>query len=86
MLDLMWDYQNNTTLYPQFQENIRTSGVPVLAVWGRGDLLFVPVRAEAFNWDAKKVELHLLDVSHFALETNEEVSAKSILEFLVEHE
>jgi len=84
-LDLFGDYGTNLPLYPKFQEYFRTSDVPVLAVWGKNDLIFVPPGAEAFRKDVKKVEIHLLDAPHFAIETNEGAFAALILEFLKKH-
>lgn len=81
-LDLFYDYRNNITLYPSFHEYFRTSGVPVLAVWGKNDGFFTPPGAEAYARDVKHFELHFLDASHFALETNETEMAGYIHEFL----
>ncbi|KAI0004399.1 alpha/beta-hydrolase [Xylariaceae sp. FL0662B] len=81
-LDLFYDYRTNAELYPEFQEYFRSSGVPVLAVWGKNDLIFVPAGAKAFERDAKTFELHLLDAGHFALETNEVEIASLIDGFL----
>lgn len=84
-LDLFRDYGSNVPLYPKFQEYFRKSGVPVLAIWGKGDEIFVPPGAEAFKHDVKKAEVHLLDAPHFAIETREKVFAELILEFLKKH-
>ena len=81
-LDLFRDYGSNVPLYPKFQEYFRNSGVPVLAVWGKGDEIFVPPGAEAFKRDVKKLNVHLLDAPHFAIETRERVFAELILGFL----
>jgi pimeloyl-ACP methyl ester carboxylesterase len=81
-LDLFRDYGSNVPLYPKFQEYFRNSGVPVLAVWGKGDAIFVPPGAEAFKRDVKNVEVHLLDAPHFAIETREKLFAGLILGFL----
>jgi pimeloyl-ACP methyl ester carboxylesterase len=81
-LDLFQNYGTNVALYPRFHEYFRASGVPVLAVWGKGDPIFVPPGAEAFRKDVEKFELHFLDGPHFALETNEEAMAKYITAFL----
>jgi hypothetical protein len=43
---LAGDYENNRALYPFLQEWLRTSGVPVLAVWGRNDEIFAAAGAE----------------------------------------
>jgi pimeloyl-ACP methyl ester carboxylesterase len=81
-LDVFYDYRTNVELYPAFQEYFRKSGVPVLAAWGKNDDIFVPAGAEAYGRDAKRFELKWLDAGHFALETNEEVMARWIGEFL----
>ncbi|KAI0485345.1 alpha/beta-hydrolase [Xylariaceae sp. FL0804] len=84
-LDLFYDYRTNVELYPKFQEYFRASEVPVLAVWGKNDTIFVPPGAEAFRRDVKNFELHFLDAGHFALETNEEEMARLISSFLTKH-
>lgn len=81
-LDLFKDYGTNLPLYPKFQEYFRTSNVPVLAVWGKNDQIFIAPGAEAFKKDVKELELHLLDGPHFTLETIEDHFAKLILDFL----
>ncbi|PKS11693.1 hypothetical protein jhhlp_001681 [Lomentospora prolificans] len=81
-LKLFYDYRTNVPLYPKFQEYFRTSGVPVLAIWGNRDDIFVAPGAEAFRRDVKRLELHWLDAGHFAIETNEKEAAKHIEDFL----
>ena len=41
------DYENNIKLYPDFQSWFRESGVSILAIWGKHDLIFIPPGAEA---------------------------------------
>ncbi len=60
-LDIFYDYRTNLDLYPQFQEYFRTSGVPVLAVWGRQDPIFVAPGADAYVKDAQVFERHWID-------------------------
>ena len=84
-MDLLKDYQNNIPLYPDFQKYLRTSQVPVLAIWGKNDIIFVPAGAEAYARDAKTFELHLIDEGHFALENNERRFADWIGSFLNKH-
>ncbi len=55
----------NAPLYPALHEYLRTSRVPVLAVWGEGDPIFGPDGARAFGKDAIDAEIHLLDGGHF---------------------
>ena len=83
-LDLLYEYRTNLPLYPQFQTYLRESKVPVLAVWGKGDPIFVPEGAEAFKRDAHDPVVKLLDTGHFALETKREEIAGEILGFLKE--
>ncbi|MDQ0583648.1 alpha/beta fold hydrolase [Streptomyces rishiriensis] len=81
-LDLISDYGSNFALYPAFQEYFRTSQVPLLAVWGAGDEIFVPAGALAFRRDLPRAEVHLLPTGHFALETHADQIAALIRDFL----
>ena len=81
-LGLIADYGSNFALYPAFQEYFRTSRVPLLAVWGEGDQVFVPAGAEAFRRDLPDAEIHLLPTGHFALETHAPAIAALIDGFL----
>src|SRR5262245_1321244 len=69
-LDLFGDYKSNVALYPRWQEYLRTTTPPVLAVWGNGDPFFGPAGAHAFRKDVPDAEIHLFDTGHFALETD----------------
>ncbi|MGA5192414.1 alpha/beta fold hydrolase [Streptomyces exfoliatus] len=84
-LGLIADYGSNFDLYPAFQEYFRTSRVPLLAVWGEGDQVFVPAGAEAFRRDLPDAEIHLLPTGHFALETHAPRIAELIGDFLKRH-
>lgn len=81
-LKLFADYATNPPLYPTLHEYLRTSGVPVLAVWGRNDPIFGPDGARAFEKDATDAEIHLLDGGHFLLETHVDEVAGLIDSFL----
>jgi len=81
-LDLISDYGSNFALYPAFQEYFRTSQVPLLAVWGAHDEIFVPEGALAFRRDLPGAEIHLLPTGHFALETHAGQAATLIGDFL----
>ena len=85
MLSYFYDYRTNVELYPEFQNYLREKQPPVLAVWGKNDVSFIPAGAEAFKRDVRKVEVHLLDAGHFALEGLEEVFAGLIRRFLAAH-
>lgn len=85
-LDILWDYRSNVALYPAFQEYFRQSQVPLLAVWGRGDGIFIPPGAEAFARDIKDARIEFVDSGHFALETHVDEIAGLMREFLKELE
>jgi len=81
-LTLFRDYATNPPLYPALHEYLRTSRVPVLAVWGRDDPIFGPDGARAFADDAVDAEIHLLDGGHFLLESAGDEVAALIRDFL----
>ncbi|KIV99151.1 uncharacterized protein PV09_09107 [Verruconis gallopava] len=81
-LDIFYDYRKNVELYPRFQDYFRTSQVPLLAVWGEKDVLFIAAGAEAFKKDLPNAEVHLVDAGHFALETNLDEISELMLKFL----
>jgi pimeloyl-ACP methyl ester carboxylesterase len=81
-LDLISDYGSNFALYPAFHDYFRTSQVPLLAVWGAHDEIFVPAGALAYQRDLPKAEIHLLPTGHFALETHAHQIGALIRDFL----
>lgn len=81
-LGLFKDYQTNLELYPKFQEYFRRSQVPLLAVWGKQDEIFINPGATAFKRDLPNAEVHLVDGGHFLVEAQTETVAKVMLEFL----
>lgn len=82
-LDLFRDYATNVTLYPQFQEYLRKSQVPLLAVWGKNDPIFG--HAEAFKKDLPNAEVELWDAGHFLVESHTLEMGKRIVKFLAEN-
>ena len=81
-LALFRDYATNRPLYPAVQQWLRTSGVPLLAVWGAGDEIFGPDGARAFARDRPDAQIELLETGHFALETHLEEISDRVLTFL----
>lgn len=75
------DYKNNIAIYPDFHRFFRDTNVPVLAIWGKNDPIFIPPGAEAFKQDVKKLEVKFVDSGHFALESHVEEVAREILAF-----
>jgi len=83
-LDIFRDYGTNVAFYPKFQQFMRESGVPVLAVWGKNDEIFPPAGAEAFKRDVKDLQLVLLDGGHFLVESHTQEIGELMLDFLAE--
>jgi pimeloyl-ACP methyl ester carboxylesterase len=81
-LALFYDYQNNVTLYPQWQQYFREHQPPTLIVYGKNDYIFPGSGAEAFKKDLKNLEFHLFETGHFALESYGEEIAALISDFL----
>ncbi|QHN04712.1 alpha/beta hydrolase [Granulicella sp. WH15] len=77
-LDMLYDYRTNVPFYPAFQEFFRKFQPPMLIVWGKNDFIFPPEGAAPYKRDLPKVETHLLDAGHFALETHGEEIASRI--------
>lgn len=69
-LALFRDYATNRALYPAVHDWLRTSRVPVLAVWGRNDEIFAAAGATAFLRDRPDARVELLDGGHFLLESH----------------
>jgi pimeloyl-ACP methyl ester carboxylesterase len=69
-LDLFLDYASNVKLYPVFQQYFRDRKPPLLAVWGKNDVFFIPPGAEAFKRDIPNAEVKFFDTGHFALESH----------------
>jgi len=84
-LDLFADYATNPPLYPRLHEHLRSSQVPLLAVWGKGDEIFGPAGARAFAADLPDAEIHLLDGGHFLLESAAAEVADLMRKFLAKH-
>lgn len=81
-LDLFFDYQNNVKQYPQWQSFLRESQPPMLITWGKHDPFFPTPGAEAYRKDVKRIDFHLLDTGHFALEEESPFIIEKIRIFL----
>jgi len=84
-LDLFYDYRTNVPLYPAFQEFFRRRQPPTLVVWGKNDDIFPWQGAEPYKRDLKRLEYHLLDTGHFALEDKGAEIARLMRAFLGKH-
>lgn len=81
-LDMFLSYGSNPPLYPQWQEYFRKHQPPMLIAWGKNDEIFPPAGAEPYKRDLQSLEYHLLDAGHFALESDGELIARLMLDFL----
>jgi pimeloyl-ACP methyl ester carboxylesterase len=84
-LDIFYDYRTNVDLYPQFQEYFRKSQVPLLAIWGEKDVIFVPEGARAFKRDLPNADVRFVQGGHFSLETHLGEISEAIVGFLGKH-
>ena len=57
----------------------------MLIAWGKNDKIFPAEGAEPYKRDLKKLEFHLIDAGHFALESNGAEIAALIRPFLDKH-
>lgn len=81
-VDLFYDYRTNPDTYPAVHQYFRETQVPLLAIWGKNDPIFVPAGAEAFKQDLPDAVVKFVDAGHFALETKRWDIAAEILQFL----
>lgn len=81
-LDLFRDYQNNIPLYEKFHGYFKSSQVPLLAIWGKNDVFFIPPGAEAYKKDLPNAVVKLIDAGHFAVESHTALIGEEILKFL----
>ncbi|MBR4162018.1 MAG: alpha/beta hydrolase [Solobacterium sp.] len=79
--DLIFDYQNNVKLYPQFQQYLCKYHPKLLAVWGKEDPSFVWNGALAFQKDVKDARIIPVESGHFALESRCKEIAEEIIKF-----
>jgi pimeloyl-ACP methyl ester carboxylesterase len=84
-LDLFLSYGSNPPLYPQWQEYFRKYQPPVLIVWGGNDQIFPAAGAAPYKRDLRTVEFHLLNAGHFALESDGDLIARLMRDFLGRH-
>jgi pimeloyl-ACP methyl ester carboxylesterase len=67
-MDLFYDYRTNVTLYPKWQEFLRSRQPPTIIFWGQDDIIFSRAGGEAYLHDLPEAEMHRLDSGHFAVE------------------
>jgi pimeloyl-ACP methyl ester carboxylesterase len=81
MLALLVDYGSNPGHYANWQAYFRQHQPPTLVVWGKNDVIFPEAGAHPYKRDLKKLDFHILDTGHFALEDHADVIAGHIRRF-----
>jgi pimeloyl-ACP methyl ester carboxylesterase len=84
-LQLFYDYGSNPPLYPKWQAYLREFQPSTLIVWGKNDYIFPKEGAHPYKHDLNKLEFHLLDTGHFALEEDGDKIAYLITCFMAKH-
>jgi pimeloyl-ACP methyl ester carboxylesterase len=82
---LFYDYRNNVAAYPQWQAWLRAARPPMLVVWGRYDLSFLPEGALGFAKDNPETETHVIEAGHFPLDEAPDQVRELTLSFLRKH-
>jgi pimeloyl-ACP methyl ester carboxylesterase len=80
--DLFYNYQTNVASYSKWQAWMRQHKPPMLVVWGKYDPSFAVAGADAYKRDIPKVEVHILDAGHFALDEKVDEIATLMRSFL----
>lgn len=78
------DYRKNLTFYPAFQKFFRETNVPILAVWGKNDVIFVEEGADAYKRDSKDVKVVKIEGGHFISLSRAKEVAEEIIDFFRE--
>ncbi len=81
-LEMFKSYGTNVGEYAKWQALFRKHQPPALIVWGKNDHIFPADGAHPYERDLNRVEKHILDTGHFALETHLEFISGKILKFL----
>lgn len=68
--ELNCDYKNHMAMFPVFQEYFRVHQLRAIVIWGKYDPFFNVEEAACYKRDLKDCEVHILEGSHWVLETN----------------
>jgi pimeloyl-ACP methyl ester carboxylesterase len=80
-MELFYDYRTNVTLYPPWQEFLRSRQPKTIIFWRQNDIFFTQEGGEAYLKDLPKAEMHRLDSGHFAVEDSLDYIAGNIRRF-----
>lgn len=82
-LELFADYKRNVEIQPRIHEYFRNHQPPTLILWGRHEIYYTTVAAEAYKRDLPDAEVHILDAGHWALETHTSEVIGLVRDFLI---
>jgi pimeloyl-ACP methyl ester carboxylesterase len=80
--DLFYDYRTNVDSYPKWQKWMRERQPRLLVLWGKYETSFDPSEPESYREDVPNAEVHIVDGSHFALDTAADEIASSMRNFM----
>jgi len=80
--DLFYDYRTNVDAYPKWQAWMREKQPRLLVIWGKYDSSFDIGEPERYRGDVPNAEVHVLDASHFALDTAADEIAMLVENFM----
>ena len=80
--ELNCDYYSHIKMYPVFQEYFRVHQPPALVMWGKYEPFFNVQEAGCYKKDLPKAQVHIIDGSHWVLETNFDEALHHISNFL----
>lgn len=80
--ELNCDYQHHMKMFPAYQEYFRVHQPRALVIWGKYDPFFNAEEAVCYKRDLPDAQVHLIDGSHWVLETNFNEVLSLISDFL----
>lgn len=78
------DYRTHIEMYPVFQEYFRVHQPRALIIWGRHDPFFNVAEATCYKRDLPNAKVHLVNGSHWVLETNFDEVMRLIEDYLTD--
>ena len=80
--ELFYDYRTNVDAYPKWQAWMRKIQPHLLVIWGKHDLSFDLGEPERYRKDVPDAQIHVLDASHFGLDTKADEIAALVRDFM----
>ncbi|WP_353181999.1 alpha/beta hydrolase [Parapedobacter lycopersici] len=84
-LTLLYDYQNNVLLYPEWQQLFSKMQPATLVIWGENDKFFSKAGALKYGMDLTNIEYAFYPTGHFPLVEFHRQIAEKIDAFLRHH-